>query len=246
VCPKATRILVTHHVHFLHRCDKVVVLEGGEIKHYGKYSDLIEQGVDFAGAVDFDEEDAAENSKEDEKAEAAEDDVAKKANTEHTEESKKKKAEMQKKGENLTSAEEREEGSVEGAAYLKYARAGGFFVFSGAIVSQGVGRASEVLSAFWLAYWAKQSIEAQISISDGADPSNFRGTTWYLNIYALFGMLGVLCLTVRALFLAIHRLHASKSLHKSLVTSILRAPVSFFDGKYKSCTNSIALFPDFY
>ncbi len=54
-CPDATRILFTHHVHFLPRYNKAVVLEGGEIKHYGKYyADLTEQGVDFAGAVEFD------------------------------------------------------------------------------------------------------------------------------------------------------------------------------------------------
>ena len=47
-----TRLFVTHHVHFLPRCDKVIVLEGGRIKHYGKYSDLIDLGVDFAGSVD--------------------------------------------------------------------------------------------------------------------------------------------------------------------------------------------------
>ena len=93
-------MLVTHHIHFLHRCDKVVVLEGGEIKHYGKYSDLIEQGVDFVGAVDFEEntENTANTEQENEKSEAVKDDVAKKAKVEHTEESRNKKAEMQKKG----------------------------------------------------------------------------------------------------------------------------------------------------
>merc|ERR1712176_578477 len=47
-----TRILVTHHVHILSRCDTVIVMEGGTIKHQGTYQDLIDQGVDFAGAVD--------------------------------------------------------------------------------------------------------------------------------------------------------------------------------------------------
>jgi ABC-type sulfate/molybdate transport systems ATPase subunit len=47
-----TRILVTHHVHILARCDKVIVFDHGRIKHQGKYQDLIDSGVDFAGAVD--------------------------------------------------------------------------------------------------------------------------------------------------------------------------------------------------
>ena len=47
-----TRLLVTHHVHFLPRCDKVIVMHHGRIKHQGTYEELIAEGVDFAGAVD--------------------------------------------------------------------------------------------------------------------------------------------------------------------------------------------------
>ena len=232
VCSEATRILVTHHVHFLPQCDKVIVLEGGEIKHFGRYSDLIEKGVDFAGAVQFDEK--KENTEDDETKDAIEgvdSAKAKESELKESDESKKEKAVMKKKGENLTSKEEREEGAVEGAAYMKYARAGGLFSFFFAFMSQGVGRASEVLSAFWLAHWAKKSIETQIAVSNGAAESDFQSTSYYLNIYAAFGMLGVLCLTVRAITMAVHRLHASRGLHNGLVTSILRAPVSFYDGK---------------
>ena len=239
VNPDATRILVTHHVHFLPRCDKVVVLEEGRIKHYGKFSDLIEQGVDFAGAVDFDEKHEHEETKEGEEKEGNGEDI-KMAKGKDDEENEKKDAEMKKNGENLTTKEEREEGAVEGAAYAKYARAGGFFMFFGAFGSQGIGRASEVLSAFWLAHWAKKSIEALTAIENGAAESDFASTSYYLNIYAAFGMLGVICLTFRAIILATHRLHASRRLHDGLVASILRAPVSFYDGKLIIiCLNSL-------
>jgi len=228
VCEGSTRILVTHHVHFLPRCDKVIVLEGGEIKHYGKYESLIEQGVDFAGAVDFDEQDTSEKSPatEDGDAEKAAEKVEKKVDSG---EDLKKKAEMKKKGEKLTTTEEREEGSVEAAAYSKYANAGGFFLFFSAFLSQGIGRASEVGSSFWLAYWAKESIMAEVAVAGGASRSDFNSSTWYLNIYAAFGIGGVLCLTIRALVMAVHRLYASKKLHEDLVSNIMRAPVSFHD-----------------
>eukprot|EP00957_Ditylum_brightwellii_P189325 14410178-Ditylum_brightwellii.AAC.1 len=52
-----TRVLVTHHVHFLARCDTVIVLDEGKIKHHGTYEDLVGQGVDFAGAIDVSKED---------------------------------------------------------------------------------------------------------------------------------------------------------------------------------------------
>jgi ABC-type multidrug transport system fused ATPase/permease subunit len=40
---------------------------------------------------------------------------------------------------------------------------------------------------------------------------------------------GVLGLTCRSLCVAAHRLTASQNVHQSLVASVLRAPVSFFD-----------------
>ena len=231
VCSEATRILVTHHVHFLPRCDKVIFIEGGEIKHFGKYSDLVKQGVDFANSVDFDHKHDGDKDTSG-KGGSNEESKVQASSSDENDDSLKKKAEMKKKGENLTSKEEREQGAVRGAGYVKYARAGGFFMMLGAFMSQGVSRTSEILSAFWLAHWAKQSIEAQIAISSGTPSDEFPSASWYLNIYAAFGMLGVFCLTLRAMMMAVHRLHASRRLHDGLVTSILQAPVSFYDGEY--------------
>ena len=41
---------------------------------------------------------------------------------------------MKKKGENLITKEERKEGAVEGATYVKYVRVGGFFMLTSAFV----------------------------------------------------------------------------------------------------------------
>lgn len=100
-------------------------------------------------------------------------------------------------------------------------------MFFSVFIIQGLGRASEIGSAFWLAHWAEKTIEA----ANSENPLTDKETTYYLNIYAMFGMIGVLGLTVRSVFMAIHRLHASRNLHNNLTASIMRAPVSFFDGK---------------
>jgi ABC-type multidrug transport system fused ATPase/permease subunit len=227
----ATRILVTHHVHFLPRCDKVIVLEGGQIKYYGKYSELIEAGVDFAGAVEFEgeesqkEEDVTEEGTNETESNEATGDVTKESTGKDVDENDKK---LQKSGENLTTKEEREEGAVDSGAYFHYAKSGGMITFISIFVVQGLGRASEIGSAFWLAHWAKESVGA---IVDG-DPMSDKETTFYLNIYAALGMAGVFGLTVRSILMAVHRLNASRLLHNNLTNSILRAPVSFFDGKF--------------
>ncbi|KAI2506990.1 ABC transporter [Fragilaria crotonensis] len=63
-----TRVLVTHHVHFLSRCDKVIVMEKGRIAHEGTYDDLVAQGVDFQGAVDVSKMHGEEPNESDDQA----------------------------------------------------------------------------------------------------------------------------------------------------------------------------------
>ena len=215
-----TRVLVTHHVHLLARCDKVIVLERGTIKHQGTYKELIDAGVDFAGAVD-----AEKQQESGVPGGAAEEESDENKDGKQSEDSDEKKAAMAKSGKKLTSTEEREEGNVAGSAYSRYAEAGGYGVALMAICVSGVGRTLEVLAPFWLAFWAEEAGEA----SDRGDPHSQGETYWYMSIYAVFGLAGVLCLTLRAIVIAVHRLRASRKLHDELTESVLRAPVAFFD-----------------
>lgn len=213
-----TRVLVTHHVHLLSRCDSVIVLEKGRVKHHGKYHDLIANGVDFAGAVDVSKAGGASGQTETKQAEAP-----KERKTEEVTQA--KKDELKKKGTKLVKEEERNEGSVEGSAYRHYAHAGGYLVAGAAVAVAALGRASELMAAFWLALWADESFEAE---RDG-EPFSTAKTNRYLSGYAAFSMMGVLGLTIRALVIAVHRLRASKLLHDDLTERVLRAPVAFFD-----------------
>lgn len=208
-----TRVLVTHHVHLLSRCDSVIVLENGRIKHHGKFDNLVSQGVSFAGAVDVHNNQAtATRGKGKGKAPKVKD-------AELTVEAK---AKLKQSGKTLVKEEEREEGSVASSAYTHYARVGGILVAVATFVIQGVGRACEVLAGFWLAHWAERSLSSNEPFSKGT-------TTYYVGIYASFGLAGVLGLTLRAVLIAVHRLRASKQLHDDLTERILRAPVAFFD-----------------
>ena len=56
-----TRILVTHHVHFLSKCDTVIVLEDGCIKNLGTYDELITAGVDLHSATNIEAESSNDN-----------------------------------------------------------------------------------------------------------------------------------------------------------------------------------------
>lgn len=211
-----TRVLVTHHVHLLNRCDSVIVMEGGRIKHHGTYDDLIRQGVTFAGAVDVSKAKSGDTKQASEGKESSVHDE--KLST-------KAEAKLKENGKTLVKDEEREEGAVEGSAYMHYARAGGLCVAAFTFIVQGIGRASEIMSGFWLALWAEKSFAASLS----GNPMSDAKTNFYVGIYAVFGMVGVLGLTFRAILIAMHRLRASKLLHNDLTNTVLRAPVAFFD-----------------
>jgi ATP-binding cassette, subfamily C (CFTR/MRP), member 1 len=213
-----TRVLVTHHVHILARCDKVIVMDHGTIKHQGTYQELLEQGVDFAGAVDVskiqrdatvaakrDDLDTAEAQKPSEKKE---DVIAQK-----------------KAGETLVKEEEREEGEVAGTAYIRYARAGGWCIAILTCLIQGFGRASEIASSFWLARWADEMQQA----ARNGEPFSKTETSFFVGIYGLFGFVAICGLGFRGIFMAMHRLKASQKLHDGLSDAVLRAPVAFFD-----------------
>lgn len=47
----STRILVTHHVHLLPRCDHIIILEDGRVKAQGSYAELQNCGVDITKIV---------------------------------------------------------------------------------------------------------------------------------------------------------------------------------------------------
>jgi ABC-type sulfate/molybdate transport systems ATPase subunit len=161
--------LVTHHVHLLSRCDSVIVLENGRIKHYSPYHVLVEQGVDFAGAVDVSKITLSQEVVEDETTEPSESMSTKKANEvssnkrketiiatssepiKHDDEVAGKltegtKDKQKQAGKKLLSAEEREEGSVSASAYVHYARSGGVWLVAWMFIIQAFGRGCEIMS----------------------------------------------------------------------------------------------------
>lgn len=219
-----TRLLVTHHVHFLPRCDYVIFMEKGKIKHQGKYNDLVAQGVEFKGAIDAGEDQAEEDDVEDGTGEANKAQLLRRKST-IAEEDLKKEAEMKKKGENLISEEDREQGDVNTSAYFKYFKVGGYLHAFLTLSAQALNRGLEIGGAFWLAYWTTQTATA---ITSG-EPLSDGETAQYVGIYAAFGVSSILALGLRGYSLAQHRLRASKRLHDNLVDSILHTPISFFD-----------------
>ena len=199
-----TRVLVTNQIQFLSSCDTVVALRKGEMIEKGKYDDLM---ADERSEVNrLLAKSSIGKSKKEVKKEGPNADAVPRRST------------VIKERKSLLVKEERNIGAVSKSVYLKYMKAGGGiakfgFVFICYILSTG----NQLATTSWISYWT----------SDGQYKKHSQA--FYLGIYfALAVTLGIFAF-FRSFFLARFGVHASQTLHKNLLYSVLRAPQSFFD-----------------
>jgi ABC-type multidrug transport system fused ATPase/permease subunit len=65
--------------------------------------------------------------------------------------------------------------------------------------------------------------------SRNAGTASSFNTQYYLNVYLALGIASTVLVTARALFIAFHRVAASRAIHANLVARVLRAPIALFD-----------------
>jgi ABC-type multidrug transport system fused ATPase/permease subunit len=128
-------------------------------------------------------------------------------------------------GTKITTVEEKNDGDVKWRTYSYYIAAGGWGKFAGVVFFLIMGQLLGIISSFWLAHWGEVNTRESLK----GKPLTSDQNTVYLNFFALYSMMGVVGLTLRALVLAQHRLGTSSKLHKDLLDSTLGAPVAFFD-----------------
>ncbi|KAI8821981.1 ABC transporter type 1, transmembrane domain-containing protein [Fimicolochytrium jonesii] len=142
----------------------------------------------------------------------------------------------------LTEDEAKASGSVGSEVYMTYIRAAGGFLFVLTLAITYSGTQLAIIGQdWWLKHWAQAyKVVSSLFFPNGAltfqaeerlsftrpQPIN---VDWYLEIYALIGVLSLLALLIRIVAVAMGSLKASKRLHNAMLTSILRAPIRFFD-----------------
>ena len=208
-----TRILVTNQLQFLRFCDSVVALEKGRISEHGTFDELSKNDGEVAKLLQ-------EMESRDKQSKSGMDSTSKGEGKKSKKlESKKKKETKKKNGDGgLVSQEERNVGAVSYKVYLKYIRAGGgFFLFTVTFFLFILCAGNDLLNTLWITFWTSDAnYERQ--------PQSF-----YLGYYALSCVTSGIFVFLRSLVLARFGVNASEELHKGLLTSILRAPMSFFD-----------------
>ncbi|KAJ4249461.1 ATP-binding cassette transporter yor1 [Fusarium torreyae] len=196
------RILATHQLWVLSRCDRIIWMENGKIQAVDTFENLMK---DHRGFQSLMETTAIEEKREEvKKPDDGEEPTA--------DEKKKKK----KKGAALMTQEEKASSSVSWSVYAAYIKASGSIlnaplVIFLLIISQG----ANIVTSLWLSYWTSD----KFNLSTGV----------YIAIYAALGVVQALLMFAFSVVLSILGTKASKVMLRIAVTRVLRAPMSFFD-----------------
>lgn len=193
------RILATHQLWVLNRCDRIIWMDQGRIQAVDTFDNLMR---DHTGFQQLMESTALEEKKEG--GEAAQDDES---------ESKGKK---KKKGKALMQSEERAVSSVPWSVYADYVRASGsifnaLLIFLLLVISQG----ANIVTSLWLSWWTSNKYNLSVGV--------------YIGIYAGLGAVQALLMFMFMIALTIVGTSASKTMLRGAITRVLRAPMSFFD-----------------
>lgn len=199
------RILATHQLHVLSRCDRIIWMQEGHIETVDTFANLMKNNEAFQKLM--------ANTAQEEKVKTEEvvdeDDVA-----DEKREAKKRKA--NKRGAALMQQEERAVKSVSWNVYIAYVRASGSVLFAPMVflilvVSQG----ANIATSLWLSWWT----------------SNKFGFTMgqYIGAYAGLGVVQALMMFIFSVTLTTLGTRASKVMLQDAMTRVLRAPMSFFD-----------------
>lgn len=194
------RILATHQLHVLNRCDRIIWMEEGHIQAIDTFDNLMSDSADFRKLM-------ATTSQEDEIEKKEE--VVVEAKTDKRKKSKKKAAA-------LMQVEERAVKSVSWEVWGAYIKASGPLflwplIFFALVLSQG----ANIATSLWLSYWVSNKFGAS------------RG--FYIGIYAMLGALQALLMFTFATLLSTCGTNSSKVMLHRAMESVLQAPMSFFD-----------------
>ena len=199
------RVLATHQLHVLSRCDRIIWMQEGHIETIDTFKNLMSNNAGFQKLMAS----TAQEERFEKEATVNEDEV-------EDEKKDAKKRKTAKRGAALMQQEERAVKSVSWNVYAAYVRASGsllhapliFFVL---VISQG----ANIVTSLWLSWWTSN----KFGYSTGQ----------YIGAYAALGVLQAALMFVFSFTLTILGTRSSRVMLQRAMTRVLRAPMSFFD-----------------
>ncbi|KAK8521588.1 hypothetical protein V6N12_031482 [Hibiscus sabdariffa] len=205
-----TVLLVTHQVDFLPAFDSVLLMSGGEIVEAGTYDQLLASCEKFQALVNAhndtvgSEMDISRSSNG--RAMASKDTI----DNVHVKEDL-----IMANGEQLIKQEERETGDTGFKPYLQYLRHHkGFLYFTLAILLHVVFIIGQLIQSYWLASEIQSS---QVSKRE------------LLTVFTVIGCSLSIFLLLRSFYVVLLGCGASESIFSTLLKSLFKAPMSFYD-----------------
>ena len=222
-----TRLFVTHHIHVLSQCDMIVILDEGKVKVSGTYDEIINSGIDITKYLPKaeGEEEEGKGLEVSTRSKTLSTGGAVEKDRKASSSSKEKESDV--KGTTLMTKEEKSEGGVTGATYLRLIRLGGSFIFFSVIFCQCVAQVIMINANFWLAHWGLETTVDQFTPWIGH--MSVRRNFHWMHGYAGMQMAAVFFTLLSRTSLVEHRLRACKSYHEQLLAKVLSTSVSFFD-----------------
>ncbi|ORY11233.1 P-loop containing nucleoside triphosphate hydrolase protein [Clohesyomyces aquaticus] len=198
------RILATHQLHVLNRCDRIVWVDEGHIRAVDTFDNLMANNEGFQTLMATT---ASEEKKEEELVNEDEVEDEKKSVT------KKKKG---KKAAALMQEEDRAVKSVSWSVWIAYIRAGGGLwvgpmVAILLIMSQG----ANIATSLWLSWWTSN----HFGFSEGV----------YIGVYSALGASQAILMFAFSVAVSVCGTEAGKVMLHRAIHRVLRAPMSFFD-----------------
>ncbi|KAF1953987.1 multidrug resistance-associated protein 5 [Byssothecium circinans] len=201
------RVLATHQLHVLSRCDRIVWVEEGHVQAIDTFDNLMSNNEGFQQLMTMTASEDEENEKE---GSDDEDEIA------EEKKSIKKKSKRKKPAVALMQEEDRAQKSVSWDVWLAYLKAGGGLwigplVLFLLVLSQG----ANISTSLWLSWWTSN----KFGYSQGA----------YIGAYAALGFSQALMMFLFSISVSIFGTEAGKVMLHRAIHRVLRAPMSFFD-----------------
>lgn len=199
------RILATHQLHVLSRCDRIVWMQEGHIETVDTFANLMNDNEAFQKLMAS----TAQEQKMKQEEVFKEDGFG-----DEKQEARKRKA--NKRGAALMQQEERAVKSVSWSVYIAYVRASGSILFAPIVfLILVIAQGANITTSLWLSWWT----------------SNKFGFTMgqYIGAYAALGLIQAFLMFVFSVTLTTLGTRASRVMLQNAMTRVLRAPMSFFD-----------------
>ncbi|CAK7564171.1 MAG: ATP-binding cassette transporter yor1 [Sporothrix epigloea] len=193
------RILATHQLWVLNRCDRIIWMDAGKIQAVDTFENLMRDHEGFQQLMESTSVEGEQEIK------------ASVVKSPATKDSKKK-----KKGKSLMQTEERASSSLPWATVAAYIRSSGSalngpLILFLLIISQG----SNIVTSLWLSYWTSNRFGYKTGV--------------YVGVYAALGAAQAILTFCFMISLSICGTRASKVMLRQAISRVLRAPMSFFD-----------------